>query len=290
MFQHALLPTDLTSSAQILASCLNGFRRLGLRKVTLVHVVNVASSDRKQTDIGKREEQLEEQKDLVAKQGFESRAEIRVGLPAVEISRSAREHGASFILLNAREYSPVCDIPLGSVAAEALQQSTIPILLINFNMEEEGHDRQCAAACNNLLGHILCATDFSPSSDRALSFLEKLVESGNRKISLLHVQDKERIEPYLKDKLDDFNKTDRERLENDKNRLSRKGASEVHVDILYGSPKQEIQSRCEQNGVSLIVLGKGGRGSLDDTSLGSVSQFVIRRTHRPVLLVPESSE
>ncbi|MDZ7623831.1 MAG: hypothetical protein U5J96_05210 [Ignavibacteriaceae bacterium] len=67
-----------------------------------------------------------------------------------------------------------------------------------------------------MIKNILYLTDFSETTFRAFTFyLEKIVESGARKITLLHVQDKNKIDKHLKDKLDEFDKIDTERLEDE---------------------------------------------------------------------------
>ena len=83
-------------------------------------------------------------------------------------------------------------------------------------------------------------TDFSDNAERAFTYVEELVESGCSKVTLLHVQEKERIEKCLKDRLAEFNEIDQARLERLKERLMAIGAREVHIEIPYGSTTREI--------------------------------------------------
>lgn len=119
----------------------------------------------------------------------------------------------------------------------------------------------------------------------AFDYVETIVEDGCRNVTLLHVQDKTKIDKHLKDKLDEFNRIDTERLEMLKERLIKKGATNVELKIAYGNPTQEILNE-SKNGYTLIVMGSQGRGFIEELFLGSVSHNVTRSADVSVLLVP----
>lgn len=54
-----------------------------------------------------------------------------------------------------------------------------------------------------------------------------------------------------------------------------------------GTPGEAICGMAKENNVSLIVLGTRGLNKLRRTFLGSVSDYVIHHSHRPVMVVPE---
>ena len=60
----------------------------------------------------------------------------------------------------------------------------------------------------------------------------------------------------------------------------------VHV----GYPVEEILNVTDEEGCDLIVLGTHGKGFLKRTFLGSVSNEVLHRAQKPVLLIPLPSE
>lgn len=105
-------------------------------------------------------------------------------------------------------------------------------------------------------------------------------------MTLLHVQEKERIDKYLKDRLPEFNEIDRARLERLKKRLINIGTREVNIEIPYGSTTQEILREVNNNPYSLVVMGSQGRGFICEVFLGSVSHNIVRKAPVPVLLVP----
>jgi nucleotide-binding universal stress UspA family protein len=145
---------------------------------------------------------------------------------------------------------------------------------------------QCELVCEEILSHVIHPTDFSDNAERAFTYVEKLVESGCKKVTLLHVQERERIDKYLKDRLDEFNQIDQARLERLKQRLLDKGAADVRIEIPYGSATQEILRAVAENGYSMVVMGSQGRDFISEVFLGSVSHNIVRKAPVPVLLVP----
>jgi len=133
---------------------------------------------------------------------------------------------------------------------------------------------------------LLFATDFSDTADLAFTYVEKMVESGVKNVVLIHVQDKTRIEKYLKHKLDEFNTVDTERLEMLKDRLMKKGAKKADCILKYGIPVEEIINESRNRDYSLIVMGALGRSLVKDVFIGSVSWNVVRNAAQPVLLIP----
>lgn len=61
----------------------------------------------------------------------------------------------------------------------------------------------------------------------------------------------------------------------------------VQYDILYGSPGGEIANYAEEINADVVVMGTHGRSGLKRIALGSVTEYVIRNTHIPVLAVEQ---
>ena len=105
-------------------------------------------------------------------------------------------------------------------------------------------------------------------------------------MTLFHVQDKTRIEPHLAHRLEEFNETDRARLEELRQTLEGRGSTKVEIDLTYGFPFEEIIRMVRERDVRLVVMGSQGRGFLKELFLGSVSHNVVRHSEAAVLLVP----
>ena len=112
------------------------------------------------------------------------------------------------------------------------------------------------------------------------------MEATQPEVTLYHAQDKARIEPHLKDKLEEFNRVDAERLERLGKDLTGAGARKVHKAIEYGRPAKLLVEKANSGAYSLLVMGNQGRGYLAEAFLGRVAHHVVHHADIPVLLVP----
>lgn len=62
---------------------------------------------------------------------------------------------------------------------------------------------------------------------------------------------------------------------------------DVHEAIRVGAPHEVIADYADSNGIDLVVMGSHGRSGVKRALLGSVTERVLRSTHRPVLVVDE---
>lgn len=209
------------------------------------------------------------------------------GIPSEELKRVCKHNQVSLVVMGSHGESAANHIlfRLGKVTSEVLHSHEQPLLLIRTKVIEENGERRIVSLCGNLKEKVLFATDFSNISMKAFQYVEKLVEDGCKNVTLIHVQDKIKIEKYLADKLEEFNRTDTERLEMLKNQLKSKGAETVDVKILYGIPSKEILEE-SRKGHTLIVLGSQGHGFFNEIFIGSVSHNIARSADVSVLLIP----
>jgi nucleotide-binding universal stress UspA family protein len=286
MFRRILVATDLSPASEHLLAAVSCLRPLGVREAALVYCLNIR-------DVGSLADSLshliqpalEKQRLALAACRLEASAEIRLGLPTIEISRAAAEKECSVIVVGSHGHSLAKDVLLGSVAGAVLQTATKPVLLMKMKLRAEGDTTVCEGAPCNPLGHVLYPTDFSDNAECAFAYLEKIVESGAKRVTLLHVQDQV-VGEYLKDRLDEFNAIDTARLERLRDRLQAKGSVDVRIEVAYGAVAKEILDRIAGNDVTFVVMGSQGRGHIGEVFLGSVSHKVARRSPVPVLLVP----
>lgn len=287
MFNKILVATDLSEVSDRVVGCLAGLRRLGAHEALLMYSINIRDVSllgNEMMELAKP--QLERQKALLEQLGFQVRGEIAFGLPQLEINRLAEEHNASLIIVGSHGRSMAGEILLGGVSTSVIHNARRPVLVIRLRIHEEGGMKTCEVASQDLLSHVIHPTDFSSIADEALSVVEEMASAGARKITLVHVQDYGSIMPYLADRLDEFDRIDRERLEAMRDRLLKAGALEVSIELLAGSPAREIINMSRSSDGSLIVLGTQGKGFVKEFFLGSVSHRVTRGANIPVLLVP----
>jgi nucleotide-binding universal stress UspA family protein len=232
------------------------------------------------------EPRLQAQKALLEAQGFVTRYAIMPGLPGVEVNRAASHEHASIVVIGTRGATLAREVLLGGTALEILHQARTPVLVVAVNIVEGAGAMRCEVACTDFTKHVLYPTDFSDTAERAFTYVERFVESGTRRVTLLHVQDQVRIGKHLKDRLEEFNRIDQSRLERLKANLEHKGATDVQIEIPFGSPIQEIVRRAKDADDTVIVMGSQGRGLISEVFLGSVSHQVVRQAPVPVLLIP----
>lgn len=287
MFSKMLVATDLSEASERVICTLGGFQALGTSEALLIHCFNIR-------DVGTLAHRLmelaapsfEKQREMLEEQGFDVTAKMVLGLPQIEINHQADEHDCSLIVVGSHGQTMAGEIMLGGVASAVIHSATRPVLLVRLRLKEENGRTVCAESTCNPLEHILFPTDFSDNAEHAFSYVEKIAECGAQQITLLHVQDKNKIDRHLKDRLEEFNRIDTERLQRLREELATRGVKNVRIALPYGSPKKEIIDRTKQDDVSLVAMGSQGRGYLEELLLGSVSHAVARHSEIPVLLIP----
>jgi len=287
MFTNLIVATDLSPASDAVVSCLHGLKLLGTRKVILFHGLGLRHLEVMKYELARlAEPKLQAQRAMLEQQGFETEVVVAPGSVSAEIETVVKEHAASLIAVGSRGANLARRALLGSVTTEVLHHATVPVLIVRLDITETEQGYHCKVACQNFVRHILYATDFSDTAERAFAWVEKLAASGAERITLLHVQDQARLDPHLKHRLDEFNEIDRARLERRKTSLLEKGAKEVWLSIPFGSPIQEILREARADDQTLIVMGSQGRGIIGEVFLGSVSHQIARLAPTPVLLVP----
>lgn len=288
MFKKILIASDLSQASDAVINCMNGFRSIGAEEVILFYAMGIKYLDSLKYLIKDSvEPKLMKQKAVLEKQGFKTTLEIVPGVPSEELKKFAKEKDVSLIVIGSHGESAASHIlfRIGGVASEILHSHEKPLLVIRTKVSDVNGEKCVEASCADFKKKILFPTDFSDTSARAFTYLEKLVEDGTKQVTLMHVQDKTKIDKYLKDKLDEFNRIDNERLEMHKKVLLEKGVEQVEIKISYGIPKQDILEE-SKNDYSLIVMGSQGRGFVKEIFIGSVSHYIARSSDVSVLLVP----
>ncbi len=286
MFSKALVAVDLSPASQAVVGCVERLRALGTRECILLHCFDVPQVAAFPEEMKEHFLQsMEEQKRLLERQGFIVTMRAEPGLPQTEVPRIAAEEECSLLVVGSHGHHLAHEIFLGGVASAVIQHASVPVLVLRLTTGEGGRPMCVTGRCN-FLEQALYPTDFSDNAEHAFAYVAKVVESGARKVTLLHVQDRTRLAPHLEHRLDEFNEVDRGRLERMKARLGEMGSADVSIELPYGLPKAEILERARAGKASLVIMGSQGRGYLGELFLGSVSHYVARRAESPVLLVP----
>lgn len=293
MFEKVVIAADSSKDSNILISSLSGLKSYGTKNCLLVQfrtvdeIVDIAKAYNEAV-LTEYVKNLQKQKSILEKLGFNVETRILTGFSPNEINRIALEEDYSAIVVGAQKHSFAEDeVVFSDLANDLIHNARKPVLLIRLDEEAiKGSMQHAENISCKVSNHILFPTDFSTNADLAFTYVTEMAADAAKKITLLHVQDKTRISPYLDSRIEEFNKIDTERLQSMKNILLQKGNASVEIVIKYGSPAVEILNIVKENDVELVVMGTQGRGYVKEFFLGSVSHNIARNSPSSVLLIP----
>ncbi len=145
---------------------------------------------------------------------------------------------------------------------------------------------------------ILYPTDFSDVATKALDYIKQLKEAGSQEVVILHVMNRNVIDGLMRHPLQENDilqwrevakEIALESLAEVKKELEGVGFA-VKTIFKIGYPWQEILAVEEKEAPSIIAIGSHGRSNIGEIFLGSVSERVIRKSRRPVLVVKRETE
>jgi nucleotide-binding universal stress UspA family protein len=284
MFGKVLIPTDFSMDTQRVLEYIRDIP--GVREVLLLHVVDATRMSRKGWDHAPQIENakilMEENRQALEKKGVKAEVVIETivntimqGDVPLTILEKAETGNASLIMMGARGRNTIKEILLGSVSANVIRRAKIPVLLMRFPHESCPPDQR-----RTLFSRVLVPVDFSEPSGHALVFIKDIHPAGE--VILLHIVDKGESEDEIKTAVTSA----RERLDTFKKDLAATGiAADVRVHVGY--PPDEIIATAEREDVTSILMSPAGEGwtrELRALFIGSTTNAVIRRAHRPVLI------
>lgn len=140
---------------------------------------------------------------------------------------------------------------------------------------------------------ILYPTDFSDVSQKALDYIKQLKETGSVEVVVLHVINNRIIEGIRRHMADESRIEEFETMVREEANQSligietelKKLGYKIKRIIKTGIPLREILRIEEEEDVSVIVVGSHGRTNLEEVFLGSVSEKVIRKCKKPILVI-----
>lgn len=286
MFKKVFVALETRPADHELLSCMGGLRSLlGASEAHLAYFlsVNEAFAASFEVAVDLLRDELARLKTKLEEQGFKVEAQAAVASTAGEINRLIQAGEASLVVVGTPAETLGREFLLGGVTTAILHHQVKPTLVYRLR----GDASPCVGHACDFMSHILFPTDFSGNADTAFAVLEQIAGLGGvGKITLLHVQDRERIEPYLQDRLQEFMEIDQERLDSLQQRLAAKTGIEINTILRYGMTASELLKAEQELCPSLVVMGSQGRGLIKEVFLGSVSHTMARRGTSHLLLVP----
>ncbi|RJP35289.1 MAG: universal stress protein [Actinobacteria bacterium] len=294
MAQKLLFAVDFSPYTEKLLGCAGELAQVGLNDVALVYVLE----SKKHAEIGDHknpayeaemraaEEHLGELASQLEAEGMKVTQLLKHGSPSTEIVEAAKEVDANLIFLGAHGKGFLNRAILGSVSERVLKLSDRSVMIQHCKVLKDDGGFSCENACSSLFGNILVASDFSKYADSVKPVLLDLARTLCTPITLLHVVEGksdmgyEPLDKYKKEQA----KEQMEKLEEMSYELGNYCES-VRFDVVNGSTPSAILAYAKEMDASLVILGAfGGRGATADL-LGSVTERVVRKSDRPVLVL-----
>lgn len=285
MFDKMLVVSEVSNSSTEMANYLKSLRSLGTKECLLLQCFNPQDVDAGVSSYLTSifNENLKKQSDLLREQGFAVKTRIISGNLKDEVNRVAMEEECSLIVVAAEKHSMIGALFLGGIAYEIIYGSVMPILLVR-DVKKDNVD----ATQNkyDVIEHVLFPTDFSENADIAFEYVKEMVKNGVKQVTLFHIQDESKINPYLLHRLIEFNEIDQGRLQKLKGELLSLNDIKIDIQIRFGSPTSEIIKIIDEQQIPLVVMGTQGRGFIKEIFIGSVSHNIVRHSSSSVLLIP----
>lgn len=131
--------------------------------------------------------------------------------------------------------------------------------------------------------NILVPVDFSDMTGSVAHMSEILPGAHEGRIVVMHVLPARHRE--TPERLADMHPKEERQLSALVDSLQRRGfRAEGH--LTQGDPVHEILDATEQHEIDMVIMGSHGHNALYELVIGSVSEGVLHRTDRPVLIVP----
>ncbi len=284
MFKKILIADDLTTPPSEMIKCFPD-GKLGIEEIVLAHAVNAPEGIT--MDDGLRHQidaKLTARADQLKDMGFKCHVELVSGVPGRIVLELAEKHNVSVIMIGSHHRGGLRGSLIGSVSYSILHETVRPTFLIRFSPTTDV--TQEAGIETSSIKHILYPTDFSEVAEVAFLYLERIATTTGASVTIFHVHDKARIDPYLRDKLPEFDREDRARMEHMKNHLEANGSGPCTIQMSYGVPVQRILKLAKSGEYSLMIMGTQGRGYIPEIFLGSTANAIARHAPLPVLFVP----
>ncbi|NNF14794.1 MAG: universal stress protein [Gemmatimonadetes bacterium] len=239
---------------------------------------------------GREAEYLRRWEDRLAGEGASVASTVIEGAPiADELADYAAEVAADLVVMSSRGRGGLARALLGSVSDEVIRRAPAPVLVVHPDRKDK------VVGSPGTLGHFLVALDGSPLAEHALDPVRKLAKATDARLTLLHVVSDptylgprvtglrpDRFEPELEGAADYLKKVG-EGL--------RQEGFEVEEMVVQGdTPAASIAEVADAQDADVIAVATHGFGGVKRAVLGSVTDGLLTKTRRPLMVVRPPAE
>jgi nucleotide-binding universal stress UspA family protein len=218
--------------------------------------------------------------------GLQVKTRVVWGRPSEAIRDVADEEDADLIVMTTHGRSGIRRWLIGSVADNVLRTTHRPLLLLRA---------QDVAPGPLSMRNILVPLDGSHLAESSLSSVRDLAQQFAARVVLERVVVPpavlyaEQYVPSAAPVMEDMVAAAREYLETERERVEGDDVS-VTISVDEGFPVEAIIAAAERFSADVIVLTTHGRTGPARTILGSVTDGLVRQSHRPCLVIPARTE
>src|SRR5512139_2190012 len=284
MFTTAVLALDLSPAESPVLGCMPALLHWGVKRLVIVHVIRIGYAQGPgYHEIEESTARIEADATPLREAGLQVEVQVRMaGVVADDILASAAEVQAGLVIVGSRSHHLAHRLFLGSVARDVVRRTRLPLLLLWLEPSAEATAARCVATCTDTLRHVMLATDLSrhaaaaeqaaavlaapPHHAQAFDALTVLTPESIAETPALPLMARAALQALI---------------------AAPKQAG-VHCEALVeiGEPAASIARLAADRDVSLIVVGKHGRGWTSSRVIGSTAYRLCEAAGRPVLMVP----
>lgn len=285
MFEKVLILTDFSEHSRRLLDCISGIS--GIREIVLLYVIKDVRSPMGTETVEEFVRTAAENSFQMEKQYLETLSPNLIVTPelitscdiAGTILETAGKNYVDLVIVGAYGIGMKTGLLTGNVTSAVLCRiSRVNILIMRHKIIETLTGKTYEKFCPMIFSRILCPTNFSPNSERAIALAGTM--KGVGEVILLHVlsPDEAGIETQ------EAARSAEVRIGAIRDTLAAKGVRSRTI-VKRGHPASEIISTAEEEDVSVTWISSCGKGCLHDFLLGSIVNDVVMNTMRPVIII-----
>ncbi|AEH60051.1 UspA domain protein [Methanosalsum zhilinae DSM 4017] len=279
MIRTILFPVDFSTESSDVLSCAGELKNVGLEKVILLHVVDIYKAQGLAPMFERNaKEKIEEYRKVLEEMDIDSSTLVVQGDVKKTIASVAEDEGVDCIIMGATTGGFIRGRLMGRTTEYISRTSSKMVLIEKYDHFRE-EDELYIKACSAKFSRVLLPMDFSRNSKKALDEIEHLSDIIHELI-LMHVIERARSPEELEEIKEDALKSLRDLGQRFEDKL------DVEYQVAEGNPSESIDRFAEETDVTLIAVTTHGKGSFKDILLGSTAENLLRRTLKPVLLIP----
>ncbi len=280
MIRTILVPTDFTIESEELLSCIGEFKNVGLKKVILLHVVDIFKAQGLAPMFEENaKERIEEYRILLEEMGVDATTVVVEGDVKKTIAGIADEENVDCIVMGATTSGLIKGRLIGRTTEYITRKSGKIILVEKYNTLRGTEGETYRKACSAKFSKVMLPIDFSENSKKILKEIRNLKDVIHE-IEFVHVIESSKNRDKLEDKKKQSNFLLSEMGEEFEDK------HEVKYITSEGETAETIDRLAEETDVTLIAITTHEMESFKGILLGSTAEKLLRKTEKPVLLVP----